>query len=119
MESQHYGRVYLLHFEPAYKHAQHYLGMADIHTIDGRIKTHLRGSGSPLVRAAVDAGSTITLTRVWQTYGRHHAHMLERRLKHSHMTKLCPLCNPAAPRWGNACIEESNHQEVQDDKPNT
>jgi hypothetical protein len=50
------GTVYVLHFEPAYRHARHYLGWA--RDVDARVAEHLAGSASPLVRAAVLAGAT-------------------------------------------------------------
>ena len=81
--------LYLLHFEPRYQHAGHYLGFAL--DVERRVGEHLRclESSSPLVRAAIAAGSTVTLARVWPGGTR----TLERRLKrrHSHV-RLCPVC---------------------------
>lgn len=53
--------LYLLHFEPRYQHAGHYLGWAK--DVDRRVHEHLSGSAkaSPLVRAALAAGCTVTL----------------------------------------------------------
>jgi hypothetical protein len=50
------GTVYVLHFEPAYKHAQHYVGWT-AGEVTERIAVHLQGRGSPLVRAAVEAST--------------------------------------------------------------
>ena len=66
--------MYLLHFEPAYraatvtggvKEAGHYLGSCagDAAT---RLAEHVAGRGSPLVRAAVQAGSTVSVVRTWR-----------------------------------------------------
>ena len=47
------GSVYVLHFEPGYHHAHHYIGWA--HDVDARLAEHRSGSGSPLLRAALAA----------------------------------------------------------------
>jgi hypothetical protein len=84
--------VYLLHLEPAYRHARHYLGSTARELVADRIAEHVAGRGSPLVRAAVEAGSTVELVRTW-TGGR----QLERRLKDRHESpRLCPRCRARA-----------------------
>jgi predicted GIY-YIG superfamily endonuclease len=89
------GTVYVLHFDPPYRHAGHYIGWAQ--DADTRIAQHLAGVGSPLVRAAVLAGSHVRVaaTFVGSRY-------LERRLKRWHNTtaRVCPICR--ARRAGNA-----------------
>jgi hypothetical protein len=54
------GTVYVLHFDPPYKHAQHYVGWTEGDVIE-RIAVHLQGRGSPLIRAAVAAGVYVQL----------------------------------------------------------
>ena len=85
--------LYLLHLEPRYLHAGHYLGYAD--DIARRVREHVRGpksKSSPLVRAAVAAGSSVTLERVWLGEGRE----LERRLKkQGGLSRHCPTCRSA------------------------
>ena len=83
------GTVYILHFEPAYRHARHYVGWAL--DPDARIAAHLAGNASPLVRAAVAAGVHISVAALLP--GSRH---LERRLKTWHKTGQ--FCQPAAPR---------------------
>lgn len=81
--------LYLLHFDPPYRHAGHYLGYAD--DVDRRVGEHLRAiaKSSPLIRAALASGSTVTLARTWPGGDRN----LERRLKNRHgLGPLCPLC---------------------------
>lgn len=83
--------LYLLHFDPPYEHAGHYLGWAA--NIERRVAEHLAASSaaSPLVRAAIAAGSVVSLARVWVGGDR----TLERRLKRRHEgPRLCPLCRP-------------------------
>jgi predicted GIY-YIG superfamily endonuclease len=83
------GTVYLLHFEPAYRHARHYVGWAS--DVDARVALHRRGHGSPLIAAAVAAGVEITLAATFD--GSRH---LERRLKRWHKTgQFCPVCRAA------------------------
>jgi hypothetical protein len=53
------GTVYVVHVEPAYHHARHYIGLAV--DVDARLAEHLAGAGSPLVRAAVAVGVRVEL----------------------------------------------------------
>ena len=81
--------VYLLHLSPRYEHAGHYLGYAD--DIARRVREHVacNGASSPLVRAAVGAGSRVVLARVWLGADRNH----ERRLKRQGgLSRHCPEC---------------------------
>lgn len=84
--------LYLLHFDPRYKHAGHYLGYST--NIDRRVAEHLAGVPpcSPLVRAAIIAGSTVTLARTIDGGTR----TLERRMKRSGgLSRHCPVCRAA------------------------
>lgn len=86
--------LYLLCIWPRYKHAGHYLGYSS--SIWLRIWQHVRcePSGSPLIRAAMRAGCTVTLARTFPGEGR----TRERQLKVSgHLSQLCPICR--AQRW--------------------
>lgn len=81
--------LYLLHFDPPYRHAGHYLGYAD--DIDRRVAVHFAGGSksSPLVRAALAAGSTVTLARTFPRGSR----TFERRLKNAGgLSRHCPVC---------------------------
>jgi hypothetical protein len=83
--------LYLLHFEPRLHHAGHYLGFAV--DVERRVGEHLAAGAkaSPLVRAAIAAGSVVELVRTWPAGDR----TLERRLKREkHGPRLCPVCNP-------------------------
>lgn len=80
--------VYLLHFEPAYKHARHYCGYAD--DVEPRINAHLHGRGARLTQVAHDAGCALILARVWPDGDR----TLERRIKNRKAApRLCPICS--------------------------
>lgn len=81
--------LYLLHLEPPYRHAGHYLGYAD--NIARRVREHVDATrrSSPLVRAAIGADCTVTLARTWPGGDR----TLERRLKRHHgLRPHCPIC---------------------------
>lgn len=86
------GIVYLLHFQPAYKHARHYLGFTSYRDVSIRLQRHQSGRGATLTRVAVEAGVELLLVRTWTG-----TRQLERRLKRWHgSTKLCPLCHTIA-----------------------
>lgn len=81
--------LYLLHFEPRYRHAGHYLGYAN--DVQRRVQVHMAcgAKSSPLIRAALAAGSTVTLARTWPGGER----TLERRLKNAGgLSRHCPIC---------------------------
>ena len=88
--------VYLLHFEPRFKHAGHYMGFAD--DIGQRVYQHELGqTHARLTTAAQAAGVQMILARVWPGGGRG----LERKLKGGMFAKRtgslarkCPICKP-------------------------
>lgn len=84
--------LYLLHFEPRFKHAGHYLGYSD--DVERRVAEHLacNGRSSPLVRAAIAAGCEVTIARTIAGGTR----TLERRLKRQGgLSRHCPTCRTA------------------------
>lgn len=81
--------LYLLHLEPRYRHAGHYLGFAV--DIRRRLEQHLSGGrrSSPLIQAQLAAGGQVELVRVWAGGDRN----LERRLKRQGgLSRHCPIC---------------------------
>lgn len=83
------GSCYLLHFEPPYKHAGHYLGWTS-RAVTERYGDHITGKGSPLVKAAVEAGCAVVIARVWHDVDRH----FERALKNQkNSRRLDPIAN--------------------------
>jgi len=58
------GTIYVLHLDPAYKHARHYIGWTQGEVTD-RLDAHLQGRGSPLIRAAVAAGIDVQLAATY------------------------------------------------------
>lgn len=83
--------VYLLHFDPPYRHARHYLGSCKgkkRKSVERRVAQHVAGAGSPLVRAAVEAGSQVVIARLWPG-----DRTRERQLKtQGGASRLCPIC---------------------------
>lgn len=92
------GTVYLLHFEPGLaigatgRVARHYIGWTEREVCD-RLAEHLAGTGSPLVKAVVAAGGTVTLERTWTGVDRHFERRLKRRRE---APRFCPRCVAAA-----------------------
>lgn len=80
--------VYVLHISPRYRHAAHYIGFTE-GLVHGRIGEHYKGNGSPLIKAALLAGCTVTIAHIFQGASR----TFERRLKNRADTvRWCPCC---------------------------
>lgn len=82
--------VYILHFSRPLAHARHYVGYSS--APESRLMRHVARKEQPLLRAALTAGITFTLARVFPGTDRN----FERRLKNrKHTARYCPVCNPA------------------------
>ena len=82
------GTVYLLHLDPAYRHARHYTGWT--RDLDARLEAHRAGQGARLMEVVKKAGGSFRLARTW-TGGRDR----ERAIKNRHEApRLCPVCSP-------------------------
>lgn len=81
------GTIYLLHFEQPLKHARHYIGWTD--NLDQRLRDHLKGQGSRLVRAVVAAGIGVALARTWK------GDLFDERVLHRqrNASRHCPICH--------------------------
>ncbi len=80
--------IYLLHIYPQYKHARHYLGIAE--DLDTRLQLHREGRGARLTQVVIERGHSLELARTWEG-----TRDDERRLKNQkNSPRLCPLCNP-------------------------
>ena len=80
--------VYLIHFDPPYRHARHYLGYAD--DISRRVAQHRAGEGARLTQIAVEAGCELILAHVWEGEDRHFERSLK---KQKNGPRFCPVCN--------------------------
>lgn len=85
--------VYVLHLDPPYKHAGHYIGYTPDATADRRVGEHLVAGpkASPLIVAAIRAGSVVRLAHVVEgdTAGRDFERWLKAR---ADTRKWCPCC---------------------------
>lgn len=82
------GTFYTLHFEPPFKHARHYSGWTS-RDVSERLREHLAGKGSPLVKAAADAGVAVVIARIVPGVDRH----FERAQKEGkNVPRTCPIC---------------------------
>lgn len=81
--------VYVLHFDPPYLHAGHYIGFTEHEDVAQRLEEHLAGRGSPLIRAAVANGSRVEIAHVFVNGSRG----FERRIKNmGSAARWCRLC---------------------------
>lgn len=78
--------VYLLHFSKAYKRVRHYIGSTT--NLEERVREHMNGQGSKLMKAVSKAGIKVTIARTWSG-----DRNFERFLKNQKNSKrFCPLC---------------------------
>lgn len=84
------GTAYLLCFDPPYKHAAHYIGWTELE-LDDRLRKHLCGTGSNLVRVQVNAGGACELVKEWRQVTREFERSLKRQ---GGARRICPRCNP-------------------------
>jgi predicted GIY-YIG superfamily endonuclease len=90
------GIVYLLHFDPPYKHARHYLGWTtDLEHFQKRLENHRKGYGAHLTVAARKAG--VAMSVVIKSHGTFADEQRLKRLKG--MTRYCPECSKPPRRW--------------------
>lgn len=105
--------VYLLHFFPPLHHAKHYIGFTTDEDALRRSLEHKKGlqRGSPLIRAALKAGCTVKLARVWPGADR----TFERSLKNrKNASKFCPCCFATKARDSANLKTKENDNENQD-----
>jgi predicted GIY-YIG superfamily endonuclease len=82
------GLVYLIHLDPAYKHARHYTGWTA--NLDQRLAEHRAGAGARLLDVVQKAGGSWHLVRTWPG-----TRSLERAIKDMRaVPQLCPECTP-------------------------
>ena len=84
--------VYLIHFDKAYHHAQHYIGYVDgdAPELMKRLTRHRNGTGANLLNVLKKAGVTFQVVRVWPGADR----TFERKLKNRKKAReLCPICS--------------------------
>lgn len=89
--------IYLIHIEPRYRHAGHYLGICrNGRDVADRFKEHYEGRGAVLTQHARRAGCQLQLARVWFNC----EFAQERRMKGRSLLPLCPICKEKANEKG-------------------
>ena len=84
------GELYIAHLSPKVSHAEHYIGWTE-GPVEKRWNTHLAKQGSPLIRAAVERGSTIT----FHALGRGTRYDERRMHNRKNGRAFCPTCKGA------------------------
>jgi len=84
--------VYLLHFDKALCHAQHYMGSAA--DLEARLEKHRTGNGARLMAVIKDLGIGWEVARIWEHETLKKARLAESRYKRVYKSarKLCPIC---------------------------
>lgn len=86
-----YRGLYLLHFEPRYRHAGHYLGYAkrSIRDYARQVIAGTRFAPHPLVEHALLAGCTVTIAAVYPGHDRADRRRMRAR---GSLARICPIC---------------------------
>lgn len=83
--------IYVLHIEPAYKQARHYIGFTESDDVTARYQRHMSGRGNPLIKAAVAAGCAVVIAASFPG-----DRTDERNIKNrSNGAEQCPICREA------------------------
>lgn len=90
--------VYVIHLDPPYRHARHYIGWTDGEDVAERLGTHQRGRGSPLLRAAVAAGSRLDIAHVFVGADRHFERKLKNRKDVRSWCRCCGVAKRPTPK---------------------
>lgn len=80
--------VYILHIDPPYQHASHYIGFTS-RPISDRVADHFAGRGSPLIRAALEAGCSVSVAHAWHCGTRGFERWLKNRKDAPRYCRLC------------------------------
>jgi len=84
------GNLYIGHIDPKLAHAAHYIGWTE-RECEARWAEHEKGTGSPLVKAAVAQGSRVT----WVFLGRGTRHDERKLHNRKNGSGICPTCKAA------------------------
>lgn len=82
------GTVYLLHLDPPFQHARHYIGFTTL-DLDERLRRHRTERGARLLQAQTRAGGTWRIAKVWISVQRGLELVLKRR---GGAARICPIC---------------------------
>lgn len=84
--------VYVLHFEQALGHQQHYAGCCN--ELEERLAAHRKGRGAVLTARLKRAGLGFVVGAQWEFATFLEARRAERRVKKAGSARRCGVCNP-------------------------
>jgi hypothetical protein len=96
------GTVYLLHLDPPFLHARHYIGFTTL-DLDERLRRHRTERGARLLQAQTRAGGTWRIAKVWTSVQRGLELVLKRK---GGAARICPICRRAPIRLDTAAHDE-------------
>lgn len=93
--------VYLIHIEPAFGHARHYVGSTPRERLWRRLCEHADGYGANLTHYARAAGCALILARTWDGLRGEERRIKARPRGSRGMPRSCPVCHPMPriDRW--------------------
>ena len=85
-------KVYVIHFDRAYKHAKHYTGITI--NIETRMKKHRNGTGSRLMKVLKEnnIGFRFSIIKEGLTFSEAHAYEKYLKTKIKKPQRFCPIC---------------------------
>lgn len=99
--------VYLIHFDNALAHAQHYTGSTP--RLRGRLTDHAHGRGARLTAHLFRTNRDWRVSQLWQCQNTATARQIEQTLKRRHNGRHhCPLCRPRPRRLDATPIDLQN-----------
>lgn len=101
--------LYIIHFKEKYKHAQHYVGIAQ--NVEDRFAEHMAGRGARLLQVVREAGIKIEACSTIKEFSDFSsAHLAEKKLKATNNTKrYCPICKKKETELLTVGSEEHAH----------
>lgn len=86
-----YRGLFLLHFDPPYRHARHYFGYAkrNLREYARAVAQGRQHAPHPLVERAILAGCTVTVVDVWPGHSRDDRRRFRRC---GSLSRFCPTC---------------------------
>lgn len=92
------GAVYILHFDPPYKHVRHYTGWTegDRAAVKARLRRHLSGHGARIIEViCCRMGHGVHLGRIFRQKTRKFERALKKR-NHGPLEQFCRVCREQA-----------------------
>jgi predicted GIY-YIG superfamily endonuclease len=97
--------VYVLHFDPPFKHAHHYVGFTTHADVATRLDEHMKGAGSRLVRAVARAGHAVHIAHVFIGADRRFERQIKNRKDVSRWCRICARNERAKPKMNREDVQ--------------